>query len=212
MSFIGDLIGGITGAKSAGEAAQQGAATQAAAAGAGIEEQRRQFDKLVELMTPYIQAGTGAMGQQQALIGLSGPEAERAAIERISGGETFKALTAQGEEALLQRASATGGLRGGNVQAALSQFRPQVLNALIEQQYGRLGGFTQLGQASAAGQAGAGMTSASNISNLLANQAAATAGGQVAGGNIGRQMFSDVLGIAGTAARFMPGATPAAAF
>jgi len=205
MSFIGDIIGGITGATGAAEAAEQGAATQAAAAGKGIEEQRRQFDKLVELMTPYIQAGTGAMGQQQALIGLSGPEAERAAIERISGGETFKALTAQGEEALLQRASATGGLRGGNVQAALSQFRPQVLNALIEQQYGRLGGFTQLGQASAAGQAGAGMTSASNIGNLLANQAAATAGGQIAQGNVGRQMFGDVLGIAKTAAAFSPG-------
>ena len=202
MSFIGDIIGGITGATGAAEAAEQGAATQAAAAGAGIEEQRRQFDKLVELMTPYIQAGTGAMGQQQALIGLSGPEAERAAIERISGGETFKALTAQGEEALLQQASATGGLRGGNVQAALSQFRPQVLNALIEQQYGRLGGFTQLGQASAAGQAASGMTSASNIGNLLANQAAATAGGQVARGNVGRQMFSDVLGIGKTVAAF----------
>ena len=202
MSFIGDIIGDITGTTAAGKAAEQGAATQAAAAEKGIEEQRRQFDKLVELMAPYIQAGTGAMGQQQALIGLSGPEAERAAIERISGGETFKALTAQGEEALLQQASATGGLRGGNVQAALSQFRPQVLNALIEQQYGRLGGFTQLGQASAAGQAASGMTSASNIGNLLANQAAATAGGQVARGSAGRQMFSDVLGIGKTFAAF----------
>ena len=202
MSFIGDIIGDITGATSAAQAAEQGAATQAAAAGKGIEEQRRQFDKLVELMAPFIQAGTGAMGQQQALIGLSGPEAERAAIERISGGETFKALAQQGEEALLQKASATGGLRGGNIQAALGQFRPQLLSSLIEQQYGRLGGFTTLGQASAAGQAGEGMTSASNISNLLANQAAATAGGQVAGGNVGRQMFGDILGIAKTAAAF----------
>jgi hypothetical protein len=153
-------------------------------------------------MTPYIQAGTEALPQQQALIGLGGPEAERAAIERITGGETFKALTAQGEEALLQKASATGGLRGGNIQAALSQFRPSILNALIEQQYGRLGGFTQLGQASAAGQAGAGMTSASNIGNLLANQAAATAGGQIAQANVGRQMFGDVLGAAKTFAAF----------
>ena len=202
MSFIGDLLGDITGATAAGQAAERGAATQAAAAGAGIEEQRRQFDKLVELMAPYIQAGTGALGQQQALIGLGGPEAERAAIERISGGETFKALTAQGEEALLQKASATGGLRGGNIQAALSQFRPSILNALIEQQYGRLGGLTQLGQTSATGQAGSGMTSASNIANLFANQAAATAGGQIAGGNVGRQMFGDVLGAAKTYAAF----------
>ena len=196
MSFIGDLLGDITGATAAGQAAERGAATQAAAAGAGIEEQRRQFDKLVELMAPYIQAGTGALGQQQALIGLGGPEAERAAIERISGGETFKALTAQGEEALLQKASATGGLRGGNIQAALSQFRPSILNALIEQQYGRLGGLTESGRLSAAGQGASGMTSASNISNLFANQAAATAGGQIAGGNVGRQIFGDVLGLA----------------
>jgi len=202
MSFIGDIIGDITGATAAGQAAERGAATQAAAAGAGIEEQRRQFDKLVELMTPYITAGTGALTQQQALIGLGGPEAERAAIERISGGETFKALTAQGEEALLQKASATGGLRGGNIQAALSQFRPSILNALIEQQYGRLGGLTESGRLSSAGQGASGMTSASNISNLFANQAAATAGGQVAGGNVGRQMFSDVLGIGRTIAAF----------
>jgi len=202
MSFIGDIIGDITGAKSAGQAAERGAATQAAAAEKGIEEQRRQFDKLVELMAPYIQAGTGALDQQQALIGLGGPEAERAAIERITGGETFKALTAQGEEALLQKASATGGLRGGNIQAALSRFRPSLLNSLIEQQYGRLGGLTQLGQSSATGQAGSGLTSASNISNLLANKAAATAGGQVAGGSVGRQMFSDVLGIGKTIAAF----------
>ena len=202
MSFIGDLIGDITGATAAGQAAERGAATQAAAAGAGIEEQRRQFDKLVELMTPYITAGTGALTQQQALIGLGGPEAERAAIERISGGETFKALTAQGEEALLQKASATGGLRGGNIQAALSQFRPSILNALIEQQYGRLGGLTESGRLSAAGQGASGMTSASNISNLFANQAAATAGGQIAGGNVGRQMFGDVLGIGRTIAAF----------
>jgi hypothetical protein len=202
MSFIGDLIGDITGATAAGQAAERGAATQAAAAGAGIEEQRRQFDKLVELMTPYITAGTGALTQQQALIGLGGPEAERAAIERISGGETFKALTAQGEEALLQKASATGGLRGGNIQAALSQFRPSLLNSLIEQQYGRLGGLTESGRLSAAGQGASGMTSASNISNLFANQGAATAGGQIAGGNVGRQMFGDVLGIGKTIAAF----------
>jgi hypothetical protein len=46
------------------------------------------------------------------------------------------------------------------------------------------------------------MASASNIGNLLANQAAATAGGQIAGGNVGRQMFSDVLGIGRTIAAF----------
>jgi hypothetical protein len=77
-----------------------------------------------------------------------------------------------------------------------------VLNALIEQQYGRLGGLSSLGQASAAGQAASGMTSASNIANLLANQGAAIAGGQVARGNVARQAFGDALQIGKTIAAF----------
>jgi len=206
MSFVGDLIGdvfgGITGAKQASEAAERGSATQAAAAQAGIEEQRRQFDKLIELMSPYVTAGTPALQAQQAFLGLRGPEEEQAAIERIRGGETFQALANQGEEALLQRASATGGLRGGNIQGALSQFRPQLLSSLIEQQYGRLGGLAQSGQAAAAGQATAGMGSASNIANLLANRGQAIAGGQIAAGGVPRQTFGDILSIGKAAAGF----------
>ena len=169
------LIGGMMQADAAGEAAD----IQAGAAGAGIAEQRRQFDALQALLKPYTEAGLPALEQQQAFLGLRGPEAERAAIERISGGERFQELTRQGEEALLQRASATGGLRGGNIQGALAQFRPQVLNSLIEEQYGRLGGMTTLGQRSAAGVGAAGMETGTNIANLLGQQGAAQAGGEL---------------------------------
>jgi hypothetical protein len=161
------------------DAASEAAGIQAGAAGAGIDEQRRQFDALQALLKPYTEAGLPALQQQQALLGLQGPEAEQAAIERIRGGETFQALEQQGEEALLQRASATGGLRGGNIQGALAQFSPQLLSSLIEQQYGRLGGLTTLGQRSAAGVGAAGMETGSNVSNLLAQQGAAQAGGEL---------------------------------
>jgi hypothetical protein len=164
------------------DAAKSAASTQAGAAQSGIEEQRRQFDAVQKLLQPYTEAGPGALEQQQAFLGLKGPEAERAAIERISGGETYKALAAQGEEALLQRASATGGLRGGNIQAALGQFRPQLLSSLIEQQYGRLGGMTSLGQQSAAGVGTAGMQTGQRISGLLGEQGAAIAGGDIGQG------------------------------
>ena len=169
------LLGGMMQADAAGEAA----GIQAGAAEAGIAEQRRQFDALQALLKPYTEAGLPALQQQQALLGLQGPEAEQAAIERIRGGETFQALAQQGEEALLQRASATGGLRGGNIQGALAQFRPALLNQAIEQQYGRLGGMTQLGQRSAAGVGAAGMESGTNVANLLAQQGAARAGGEL---------------------------------
>lgn len=172
------LVSGYMQSQSAGRAA----AAQGAASQLGIDEQRRQFDEVQKLLKPYAEAGPGALEAQQALIGLKGPEAERAAIERIRGGETFQALAGQGEEALLQRASATGGLRGGNVQGALAQFRPALLSSLIEQQYGRLGGMTALGQQSAAGVGTAGLQTGVNVANLLGQQGAAQAGAEIAQG------------------------------
>jgi hypothetical protein len=165
-----------------GEAAQDAAAIQGQASEAGIQEQRRQFNKVQELLKPYTEAGVPALEAQQAFLGLKGPEAERAAIERIRGGETFQALQQQGENALLQTASATGGLRGGNLQGALAQFRPALLSSLIDQQYGRLGGLTTLGQNAAAGTGAAAQTMGTNVTNLLGQQGAAAAGAEIAQG------------------------------
>jgi hypothetical protein len=172
------------------EAAKEGAGIQAEASREGIAEQRRQFDALQALLKPYTEVGVPALEAQQAFLGLRGPEAEQAAIERIRGGETFQALAQQGEEALLQRASATGGLRGGNIQGALAQFRPELLSSLIEQQYGRLGGLAKIGQASAAGVGAAGMESGTNVSNLLAQQGAARAGGVLGEAKAYGQLFN----------------------
>ena len=183
-ALAGIAVGGATlvSGYMQGEAAQDAAAIQGQASQAGIEEQRRQFNKVQELLKPYTEAGVPALEAQQAFLGLKGPEAERAAIERISGGETFQALQRQGEEALLQRASATGGLRGGNIQGALAQFRPALLSSLIDQQYGRLGGLTNLGQNAAAGTGAAAQTMGTNVTNLLGQQGAAAAGAEIAQG------------------------------
>ena len=202
MSFIGDIVGDITGANQAAEAAEAAAETQAAAAEAGIGEQRRQFDAITQMMSPYLEAGTGALTAQQELAGLAGPEAQQAAIMQLQTSPAFQALTQQGEEGILQSAAATGGVRGGNVQGALAQFRPQMLSQLIESQYGKLGGLTKIGQASAARQAGFGQQTGANISNLLQQQGAATAQGQIAAGQTGQQAFGNILGLGAVASGF----------
>lgn len=183
-ALAGVAVGGATlvSGYMQGEAAKDAAATQAGASEAGIAEQGRQFDVVQKLLEPYVTGGTEAFKQQQALVGVGGPEAQKAAIAALEQGPAFQALTQQGENAILQQASATGGLRGGNVQAALAQFRPKLLSQLIEQQYSQLGGLAKYGQASAAGVGAAAQETGTNISNLLAQQAAATAGGQLAAG------------------------------
>lgn len=163
------LSGVITGNAQKG-AAEEASAAQLAASEQQIEEQQRQFDEIQGLLQPFVQAGQSAIGAQEALVGLSGPEAQQQAIQQLEQSPQFEALTRQGEEAILQRASATGGLRGGNVQGALAQFRPGLLSNLIEQQFGRLGGLTGVGQASAAGVGAAGQQTAGAISNILGQQ------------------------------------------
>ena len=207
--FLGDTIGGITGAKQAGQAAERAGQTQAASAQQGIDEQRRQFDALIQLMSPYVGAGNTAIGQQQAMLGLQGTGAQQGAIDAISNSPLLQQLMQQGENAMLQNASATGGLRGGNIQGALAQFRPSMLQQAIEQQYSRLGGLSQMGQASAAGQAAQGMSMASNIGNLYGNQGAAIAGGQLGLGNVGRQTFGDALNVGSAMAKAFGGGSSA---
>ena len=185
---------GLLGAWIGSEAAKDAAETQAAAATtaatttanaatAAITSQENQFTKMQEILAPYVKTGNDAMAQQRALSGLDGPEAQRAAIEAISGSQEMSGLVQQGENAMLQQGAATGGLRGGNMQGALAQFRPQMLSSLISQQYGRLSGLTQIGQASAAGVGVAGMNMAQNVGNLQLASGQAIAGGQMAAGN-----------------------------
>jgi hypothetical protein len=200
MSFVGKWIGKLTGAQAQADAAGQAAQTQGASAQAGIDEQRRQFDAYQQMLQPFVNAGRGSLAGQQDLLGLSGAPAQQSAINAIQSSPQFAALQQQGQNAILQNASATGGLRGGNVQGALAQFNPSLLSGLIDQQYQRLGGLTQIGQNSAAGTGSAGLQTGNNVAQLLQQQGAATAGGQLAAGGVGRQGFSDLLKIGSTIA------------
>jgi hypothetical protein len=176
--------------------ASQANATQMRIAGMSIAEQKRQFAEVQRVLAPFVgagnqaltdlkpyeQAGQEALQGQRNLIGLGGAGAQQSAINSLAGGVEMQALTQQGENAILQNASATGGLRGGNTQSALAQFRPAALSALINTQYERLGGLTslgaattgsiaQLGQASAAQQASASTALGQGINSAFGNAA-----------------------------------------
>ncbi|UOF77221.1 putative ejection protein [Caudoviricetes sp.] len=104
-----------------------------------------QQDYVKSLFNPYSQGGTNALQAQQNLLGLGGADAQSAAIAQLNNSPYMQELMKQGESAILQNASATGGLRGGNTQGALAQFRPGMLNQLIQQQYANLGGLSAMG-------------------------------------------------------------------
>ncbi len=194
------VVGGIMSSRAQKSAAKSASQAQTRAADQGIAEQRRQFDAMQQLMAPFVSGGQDAFTQMLGLTGVGGPEAQQQMIERIQAGPEYGALVGQGEEAILQSASATGGLRGGNVQEALAKFRPEILSSLINQQYSRLGNIAGMGQNAAAGQASAGMNMASNIGNLYGQQGAAQAGAALARGQATANMWGNIAGSVGLAA------------
>ena len=175
------IVGGtsVIGGAMQSSAAKSAGAAQERAAMMGVEEQRAAREEMRKLLEPYVAAGTPALQQQMAALGLAGPESQAEFVKQQEQSPIFQALARQGEEAILQKASATGGLRGGNVQGALAEFRPSLLNQFLTQQYERLGGMTALGQRSAAGVGAAGQETAGAIGNLLGEMGAAQAGAKL---------------------------------
>jgi hypothetical protein len=196
--IAGSVISGVGGYFAQKGAAEEAAGAQRDASQAAIAEQRRQQAEMERLLAPYMQAGQGALGAQQALLGLGGPEAQQAAIAQLEASPQFQAMVEQGETAILQNASATGGLRGGNTQAALAQFRPQMLSQLIQQQMAQLGGLAGMGQQSALGAAGYGQQGAQGVMGQLGAMGQAQAGSALAQGQGMSNLFGGIGGALGT--------------
>ena len=64
-------------------------------------------------------------------------------IDQAMQSPMYQSMLQQGEDAILRQASATGGLRSGNVQQALAQNSQNVLNQLVQQQLGGISGLVQ---------------------------------------------------------------------
>ena len=178
------LVGGAISADSQRKAANTAADAQKDAAQQGINAQNTQFEAVRKLLDPYVQGGNKAFGAQQDLSGLNGAAPQQSAIDALMRSPRFTSALQTGNNNILQNASATGGLRGGNTQSALGQFSPQLLAQIINEQFGQLGGISNLGQNAAAGVGNAGSANANNVSSLLAQQGAATAGGALANGRV----------------------------
>jgi hypothetical protein len=141
--------------------------TGVTAAETAAEAQTAATEQAVEALSPYQEAGEGAIGQMQALSGAGGAAAQAEAMQALQNSPGFQAMLRQGETSILQNAAATGGLRGGNTQSALAQYSPMLLQQHLQNQYSNLSGLAGIG-AGAAGGVG-------NLQTRLGDISAATA-------------------------------------
>jgi hypothetical protein len=122
------------------------------------------FDRGIAGFQPYQAAGTEALNPLSALSGARGQDAfNQAYIDN----PYVNFLREQGERSVVGNASATGGLRGGDVMKELTRFGQGLAGQGIQQQIGNLQFLT-----------GQGMNAAQGAGNLLGQQATSMAGAQ----------------------------------
>lgn len=195
MGLFGSIlgaVGGIIGGNSAKKASKKAQAAQIDFQNRALAEQQRQFDVTRSDFAPYLAAGTGGLKSLSDLIGINGADAQSAGLVSIQNSPELAALIRNGEEAVLQNASATGGLRGGNLQTGLADFRADAFANQLQTQIARLAGLAGLGQGATDSVAAFGANKANNVSNIYGQMGDITAGGILTRGGINAQLWNNL--------------------
>ena len=195
MGLFGSIIGGLTGGLgtlfSAGQnkkAVRRAAEAQLTGQREATAEQARQFDLTRSDYAPFTGAGAAAIGDIGDITGINGDPAQQAALDQLRASPFFQSLFRTGEEAVLQNASATGGLRGGNTHRSLADFGADTFMQTIQQQLANLGGIASLGSGVTTNLGALGAEKANNISNI-----AIQGGNTRAGSILGQQQINNNL-------------------
>ena len=175
----GAIVGGglsLFGAPEAADASESAANTQANA-------QMAQLNYLKEREAMPQQFREEGLSQLAGLYGMEGGTgSQQDLIDRAQASPLYSSIMGTrgaGEESILRNASATGGLRSGNVQDALFSYNANLENQALNQAYGQqLSGLQGLANLP---------SNANQIGQTMANIGGTRAAGQVASGQAWQQ-------------------------
>ena len=188
MSFVGDIIGDITGTNKAAEA-QTNAANQGAALS------KEQFEAIQKNLAPFLQFGTN---QLQGLQGVMQPLNRQQELAQFYQSPEFALQSRQARGQQLAAAEATGGLGSTSTGNALASIAPTLGMSYLGQReaqqadlFNRLMAGAGMGLNAASMQGTAGQNYVSQASNAFNQAGAAQAGGAISG-------FNTLMGLGGT--------------
>jgi hypothetical protein len=139
------------------------------ASNAAISEQQTALQQQATLSQPYRDVGSAAIGQYEGLLGI-GPNANSQTIQQaLAQTPGYQFTQQQGEQGILNAASAAGGV-SGNTLTALDKYNTGLADQTYQNALTNAQGAVGMGQAAAAGQAQNVGQAAGNISSTLTNQ------------------------------------------
>ena len=189
----------VTGVEGAQDAARDAANIQAQGARTAEEGINRRFDITQAGLQPRIDAGNEAICQQQALLGLSGQDAQQQAFAAFNESPGQRFMRDRAQKNLLRNASAIGGLGGGNVRSALVEQGAGFAQQDFNNQFGRLGQIAGQGQNAATNVGQFGATAANQAGNAAIAGSQARASGILGVQQAESQFNSDLIGLGGMA-------------
>jgi hypothetical protein len=171
-----------------------------------IGTQQHQYDQSRTDFAPYLAAGTSALGGLGDLAGINGNDKWSAALAQLQESPLYKTLFRNGQETLLQNASATGGMRGGNMQRGLADFGADTLAQVYQNQIGNLGGLANMGLGATGNISALGQSNANQVAGLQQGIGNANAQGILTRGGLTAGMWNSAGGFLDSAvSAFLPG-------
>ncbi len=193
------LVTGLLGAQNATKTANQARDAQVNANNQAIGTYQNTLNSINQSLSPYTSQGSAATTMEGNALGLNGADAQQKAYDSIQSQPGFQTQLKLGQNAVLQNASATGGLRGGNVQQSLANFAPQLLQQYLGNMMSGWQGLSSQGLNATDTGANAAMQTGVNVGNAQASNGAAIAGGALARGKAAQGAIN-AIGNAGQAA------------
>lgn len=195
------VIGGIFGGGAQKKASQKAMEAQTAALNRATDIGSQQFQQTRQDYMPYTQAGTAAIGQYGNLLGANGAGAQGLAVEGLKADPFFQQNLADANTNLLQTASATGGVRGGNTAGAVGQLSPALLQSYYQNALSGYGNLAQLGLGATGSVASFGANNAQNAGQNAIGVGQAQAANYLTKGGINAANFNNIGGLLDGAAK-----------
>ena len=139
------------------------------------------------------QTGQWTPGTMSAATpGISASDAQQQAITQLQQSPMYQSLYRNGQNAVLNNAAATGGLRGGNTQNSLANFGSDTLANVIQQQLANLGGISNTGNTTASNLGNQAQANSNAQSNLQSQIGSTQAGGILGQAGIWNNAFNSL--------------------
>jgi hypothetical protein len=200
------FLGGILGASAEKKASRGAQAAEVDALNKAMGIQQANLQQTRGDLAPEFGLGNSAIGAYGDLTGANGNDKWSAALAALKDSPLYQSLFRNGQETLLQNASATGGMRGGNTERGLADFGSDTLSTTLQQRLQELMASIGIGTQAKGVAAGVGMNTANQSSGFQGKIGDANAQGILTRGGLTAGMFNSAGGFLDNAVQaFLPG-------